>query len=186
VPGLVALDLETTGLNVVTARIVEFCLVDLDADLNERGRLVRRVNPGVAIPPDAMARHGIRDEDVRNQPPFAFFAARIGKLVSNRVPIGYNVNFDLNVLHWELRRAGLRGLPTHHPRLDVLKLYRQLVPDHYTLGGAVRHFLGRPHTSAHTAQGDVLATVDILREQSRVSGAVANKIRELADAETIG
>ncbi|HLE47897.1 MAG TPA: 3'-5' exonuclease, partial [Candidatus Thermoplasmatota archaeon] len=65
---LVALDLEPTGFNVYRDRIVEFCFIELDADLCELGRWTRRVNPGVPIPAAATAVHGIRDADVVHLP----------------------------------------------------------------------------------------------------------------------
>ena len=63
------LDLETTGLNRSEDRIVELALLILYPD----GRVVdrvRRFNPGIPIPAEASAVHGIGDADVAGEEPF--------------------------------------------------------------------------------------------------------------------
>src|SRR5690606_5341836 len=67
---LVFLDLETTGLSPAHDRIVELAIIKVtpQGDVLER---VRRFDPGCPIPPEATAVHGIGDDDVRGEPPFA-------------------------------------------------------------------------------------------------------------------
>ena len=66
---LVFLDLETTGINVVTDRIVEIALLKIFPDGREEEKL-QRINPGMPIPVQASAIHGIYDEDVKDAPVF--------------------------------------------------------------------------------------------------------------------
>ena len=66
---LVSFDLETTGLDVGKDRIVEIGMVRVERD-GTRSEWVQRVNPGIPIPREATAVHGIRDEDVREMPRF--------------------------------------------------------------------------------------------------------------------
>ena len=66
---LAVLDLETTGTAPEIDRIIEIAILLVYPDGKEI-EYCRRVNPEIAIPPEATNVHGIRDEDVKNQPPF--------------------------------------------------------------------------------------------------------------------
>lgn len=159
----VALDLETTGTDSARDRIVEFCVLELDADLAVLGRWAERVDPGMPIPPAATAIHGIRDEDVRGLPKFNVHAPRMQQLIEHAIVIAYNAPFDLGFVHEELTRAGQAGLVVDHPSIDPLDLFRRAVP--HTLEGAVRFYLGREHAPSHRAEADAVAAVDVLRAQ---------------------
>ena len=67
---LAVIDLETTGTDIRTDRIVEISVIRVDP-CGDREHRTRRINPGVPIPPDATAVHGISDADVADQPTFA-------------------------------------------------------------------------------------------------------------------
>ncbi len=162
---VVAFDLETTGLTPETDRIVEFCFITLDDDLQELERWTERVHPGVPIPPETTEVHHITDEDVADCPPFSEFAPRIQEMVADATLMAYNHGFDMNVLHYELVRHGQRGLDMDHPVIDPLVIFRQHHP--HSLAGAVRNYLGRELTEeeAHSAEGDTNAMVDVFRAQ---------------------
>ena len=66
---IVFFDLETTGINVASDRIVEISYLRVDLNGNETSRTIR-VNPGMPIPPKATEIHGITDEDVKDAPGF--------------------------------------------------------------------------------------------------------------------
>ena len=66
---LVFFDLETTGTNMLTDRIVEISVVKLFPD-GTREVKTRRINPEMHIPEEASAIHGIYDDDVRGAPTF--------------------------------------------------------------------------------------------------------------------
>ncbi len=164
-PGrFLALDTETTGTNRRKDRIVELFILEVDETLDPGASLLQRFNPGIPIPAEATAVHGIRDEDVRDAPPFRRLAPRIQNLVADSPLIAFNgLTFDLPLLHEELARAGQAGLD---PNQTVIDPYRLFVEDHpRTLAGAVRHYLGRDHDGAHSAEGDVRAMLDVLRVQ---------------------
>ena len=77
---LYAFDLETTGLDGNTARIVEFCFIELDAAdpaLRELSRWTEMVDPQMPIPPATTRVHGITDKMVRGRAPVAAFRAAI-------------------------------------------------------------------------------------------------------------
>ena len=72
------LDLETTGLNVATDRIIEICVLKLSPD-GTREIKTRRINPTIPISPEAQAIHGISNEDVANEPTFKEIAKSLAK-----------------------------------------------------------------------------------------------------------
>jgi len=153
---VVAFDVESTGTNPEKDRIVELCL------MTPGGRCrVFRVNPGVPIPAEASAIHGIRDEDVAKAPPFSEIAPQVQAWVQGALLLGYNSrSFDTPLLHAELRRAGQPGLDLDAVReIDVMRVWSALEPR--TLAGAAKRWLGAEHAGAHQAREDVRATLAV-------------------------
>lgn len=152
-----AFDLETTGTNPEKDRIVEACFLEPGGT-----PVVFRVNPGVPIPPDASAVHGITDADVADAPPFADVAPKVQAIAQDAVLVGYNSRtFDTPLLDAELRRAGQPGLRLDDVReIDVLRVWQAVEPR--TLTGAARRWLGASHDDAHAAHADVLVTMRVL------------------------
>ena len=66
---LAFIDLETTGINLGTDRIVEIAIVKI---LPDKSRSIKRklINPGIPIPPESSEVHGITDEMVKDAPEF--------------------------------------------------------------------------------------------------------------------
>ena len=160
---LVVFDLETTGVDTKTCRIVEICLVRVNLD-QTTDTWSARVNPGQPIPAEASAIHGIMDDDVRDCPRFATYAGRVLAFLADCDLAGFNIrNYDLKVLLAELARCDLT-LPLEGLRLvDALSIYHRREPRN--LSAAVKLYLGRDHTEAHGAEGDVFATLDVLAAQ---------------------
>lgn len=178
-PRIVAFDIESTGTNPETDRIVELCLA------TPEGRFrVFRVNPGVPIPPEATAIHGIRDADVAREPPFAAIAAQVQSWVEGAVLLGYNSrSFDTPMLHHELRRAGQPGLDLDGiDEIDVMRVWNAL--ENRTLASAARRWLGKDHAEAHHAKDDVLVTLAVyarLREAFQVTDRDAMRLTRPAN-----
>ena len=78
---IVFFDLETTGTDPATDRIVEVAALRIDAD-GTRSARCRRLNPERPIPPAATAVHGIHDDDVRDAPTFRKVARSIWPLLA--------------------------------------------------------------------------------------------------------
>ena len=162
---LVVYDLETTGVDPDSDRIVEIAACRLEPE-GARAWLDRRINPGVAIPPEATAIHGISDADVADAPPFAQLAPEIERFFAGADLGGFNVaRFDLPVLDAEFRRVGRDVGLTKRRVVDVMTIFHR--KERRDLGAAVRLYLGREHAGAHAARADVEATVGILEEQVR-------------------
>jgi DNA polymerase III subunit epsilon len=102
---LVVLDLETTGKKVQTDRIVEISLLKLLPDGTNQIK-TRRLNPGMPIPAEATAIHGITDSDVANENSFRQIARSLAAYLEGCDLCGYNIwIFDLRMLVNEFKRA---------------------------------------------------------------------------------
>jgi DNA polymerase-3 subunit epsilon len=157
------LDMETTGLRVGTDRIVELAILQVSPDGTTTEK-VRRFNPGMKIPPEATAVHGIGDDDVRDETPFS---ARARSLLSFLEPsdlAGFNLRrFDLPMLLAEFRRAGLVFDVRGRRLVDVQMIFHREEPR--DLGAAVQFYLDRELEGAHSALADIRATADVLASQ---------------------
>lgn len=156
-------DLETTGTDPASDRIVEISVVRLGVDGTREAR-TRRVNPERPIPPDATAVHGITDADVADAPPFRSIARAFLEFLADADLAGFNVlRFDAPLLEREFRDAGIPDAFAGRRIVDALAIYHRKEPRN--LAAAVRFYLGREHEGAHAAEADVLATADVLLAQ---------------------
>ena len=162
---LAFLDVETTGLSTATDRIIELALIRVtpQGDVLER---VRRFNPGIPIPAEATAIHGITDEDVAHEPPFSARARSLAELLEPCDLGGFNIRrFDIPMLLAEFKRAGV-PFSVHGRRLiDAQVIFHREEPR--DLSAAARFYLGREHEDAHTALGDIRTTAAVLSAQLR-------------------
>ncbi len=153
-------DLETTGLSLGSDRIVELALIRVSpqGDVLER---VRRFNPGIPIPPEATAVHGITDEDVEGEPPFSSTARSLLELLENCDLGGFNIRrFDLPMLLAEFKRAGVPFSIKGRRLIDAQTIFHREEPR--DLSAAARFYLGREHREAHTALGDIRTSAAVL------------------------
>lgn len=175
-------DLETTGTNPESDRIVEIAVLD---PTSEREDLVHRFDPGVPIPPGASAVHGIRDEDVRGEPRFEERAEAIQHLFEGRRLCGYNSrSFDTPFLDASLRRVGQPGLDLERvEEIDLYRVWTALEPaegrGNRTLQAAVQHHLGRFHLEAHGAAADAAVLAELLPVLRERHGLTLERMMEL-------
>jgi DNA polymerase-3 subunit epsilon len=163
---LVAFDLEATGLQAETDRIVEFCFIELDRDFQPLNRFHSLLCPGVPMSPEVIAVHGLTDADLQDQPRFDEFAPRIQQLIDSSILVAHNCRMDLALLHYELVRAGQTGVSPNHPVIDTHAI-ETLVNGH-NLNALYQRYCGEPVEGIHRAEADALATVAVLRGQTRV------------------
>jgi DNA polymerase-3 subunit epsilon len=160
---LAFLDLETTGLSTVSDRIIELAVIRVtpQGDVLEA---VRRFNPGMPIPPEATAVHGITDADVADEPPFSARARSLAELLENCDLSGFNLRrFDLPVLLAEFKRAGVPFSIQGRRLVDSQVIFHRQEPR--DLSAAARFYLKREHPEAHTALGDIRTTAAVLSAQ---------------------
>lgn len=160
---LVFIDLETTGINPGTDRIVEIAMVKLSAD---GGQVVKRklLNPEMPIPPGATEVHGITDDMVKDAPTFKQAGNEIKQFLENCDLAGYNSNkFDIPVLVEEFLRAGLSVKMEGRRLLDVQKIFHMMEPR--TLSAAYKFYCSKVLADAHSAEADAQATREVLESQ---------------------
>lgn len=103
---LAVIDVETTGLDPQTDRVVEVGVLPVDFGVVGEGR-GWLVNPGRAVPPEALAVHGLTDAELLAAPAFASIATEIAEALAGRVPVAYNADFDRLFLAVEYDRLGV-------------------------------------------------------------------------------
>ena len=164
---ILTLDLETTGLDPSRDRIVEIGFILEDEASGQRESFEALVHPGMLIPADSTAVHGIKDSDVEGKPELKSIWERVVQAVKScDVLAGYNVAFDLKVLMAEGRRIS-SPLPLHSKKiLDMQKIFFHHEPR--TLSAAVRFYCDKDIENAHRALGDVAATVDVFKAQKKL------------------
>ena len=152
-------DLETTGVNVTSDRIVEICVHKIHTDGTEETH-TWRVNPTVPIPAGASSVHGIYDHDVTNEPTFKELAATVHQLISDSDLAGYNSNkFDIPLLAEEFLRADIDFEMGKRKAVDVQNIFHRM--EQRTLSAAYKFYCGKNLDGAHTAEADVLATYEV-------------------------
>jgi DNA polymerase-3 subunit epsilon len=157
---LAILDVETTGTDPQNDRIVEIGILKILPDGRQEHRN-QRVNPGIPIPPEATAIHGIADTDVANEPRFTQLAANLLTFLEGCDLSGFNLKrFDLRVLYAEFNRASHPLSLEGRAILDAMEIFHAREPRDLT--AAVRFYCGREHEGAHAASTDVLATAEVL------------------------
>ena len=160
---LVVLDLETTGKKVQTDRIVEISLLKLLPDGTNQIK-TRRLNPGIPIPAEATAIHGITDADVANEYFFRQIARSLVAYLEGCDLCGYNIwIFDLRMVVNEFKRAEVPFSVEGRYIIDPCRIFHKREPR--DLRTALRFFCGMEHEGAHGAAADVLAALLVLDSQ---------------------
>lgn len=160
---LVFFDLETTGVNISTDRIVEISLLKVFPDQTEKS-FTYRVNPQRAIPLEASLIHKIYDEDVKDAPKFDEIASEIAEILKDADLAGYNSNkFDIPLLMEEFLRANIDFSLEDKSFVDVQNIFHQM--EQRTLKAAYKFYCDQDLTDAHSAEADVRATFDVLKAQ---------------------
>ena len=160
---LVFFDLETTGININTDRIVEICYLKVFPNGNEEAKTMR-INPGMHIPEESSAIHGIHDEDVANCPTFKEVARDIAKDIEGCDLAGFNSNrFDIPVLAEEFLRAEVDIDMSKRKFIDVQVIFHKM--EQRTLSAAYKFYCEKSLEDAHTAEADTRATYEVLKAQ---------------------
>lgn len=160
---LVFFDIETTGLDLKNDRIIELAFIKItpQGDVLER---TRRFNPGVPIPAEATAVHGITDADVADEVSFCRTARNLLEVFEGCDLAGFNIRrFDLHMLIHEFRRCGVEFSLEGRKVLDVQTIFHR--EERRDLSAAAQFYLGRAHEEAHTALGDIRTAAAVLGAQ---------------------
>lgn len=160
---LVFFDLETTGTNINSDRIVEICYLKVHPNGNEEAKTLR-INPEMHISEEASAVHGIYDADVADCPTFKSIARNIAKDIEGCDLAGFNSNrFDIPVLAEEFLRAEVDIDLSRRKFVDVQVIFHKM--EQRTLSAAYKFYCGKNLDDAHSAEGDTRATYEVLKAQ---------------------
>lgn len=160
---LVFFDLETTGLNVGKDKIVEISLIKIMPDGSETQKTYR-INPGVHIPEECTAIHGITDADVKDKPKFDEIADEILAFIGDADLAGFNSNkFDVPLLVEEFLRCGKNFELRNRYLIDVQNIFHKMEPR--SLVAAYKFYCNKDLIDAHSADGDTRATYEVLKSQ---------------------
>ncbi len=177
---IVFFDLETTGININSDRIVEICYLKVYPNGNEESKTLR-INPEMHIPEESSSIHGIYDEDVVNCPTFKDVAKNIARDIEGADLAGFNSNrFDIPVLAEEFLRAGVDIDMSKRKFIDVQVIFHKM--EQRTLSAAYKFYCDKNLNDAHTAEADTRATYEVLKAQlDRYSDDLQNDMAFLAD-----
>ena len=174
---LVFFDTETTGTNPRSDRIIEIACVKISPD-GRREDFVRRVHPGVPIPPASSVIHGIRDADVASLPRFRDVAVELAAFLEGADLAGYNIaGFDLPVLRSEFLRAGVPFEIADRRLVDAQRIFFSREPRH--LAAAARFYCQTDHAGAHGALADAEMTLRVFAGQLERYSELPRSVVEL-------
>ena len=171
------IDLETTGVNLSTDRIVEVAIVKI---LQDGTRQVKRklINPEMPIPQHSIDIHGITNEMVKDAPTFKQAANELKQFIENCDMGGYNSNrFDIPMLMEEFLRIGMTVDLSTRRMIDVQHIFYTMEPR--TLSAAYKFYCEKELISAHSAEADVNATIDVLLSQIKRYPHLGNSIESI-------
>ncbi|MCK9498940.1 MAG: 3'-5' exonuclease [Bacteroidales bacterium] len=161
---IVFFDLETTGINPSTDRIVEISILKVFPNGNETIKTYR-INPEIDIPSESSAIHGITNEDVKDSPTFKMLVKEIINLIDDADLAGYNSNkFDIPLLAEELLRAGSNFDLKKRNFIDVMVIFMKKEPRN--LEAAYKFYCNKELENAHSAEADIKATYEVFKAQT--------------------
>lgn len=171
---LAFIDLETTGINLGTDRIIEIAIVKI---LPDGTKSIKRkvLNPEIPIPKASSDVHGFTDDMVRDAPTFKQVAHELKQMLDSCDIAGYNSNrFDLPMLVEEFLRAGVDFDIKGRKLVDVQKVFHLM--EQRTLGAAYKFYCNKTLEGAHSAEADASATHEILIAQLDRYPALGNTV----------
>ena len=160
-------DIETTGSHPDKNGITEIAIV-LHNGTEVEGRYETLINPGYKIPSFITYLTGISNETVADAPQFSAVAQHIHNLLSSRIFIAHNVNFDYTFIRHHLQVNGYHWLPK---KLCTLKLSRKAFPGLLKYG--LEHLCKTfeiPVINRHRAGGDADATAILFEKILKEGG----------------
>ena len=176
---IVFIDLETTGINVSSDRIVEISALKISPNGSEQW-MTTLVKPEMPIPPKVTAIHGISDSDVAGAPTFREIAKNLTSFLEGCDLAGYNaMKFDIPVLAEEFLRTNVEFNFRKRKYIDVQVIFHK--KEQRNLEAAFRFYCKRELENAHSATADTKATYEVLKAQLDTYSDLENDVDKLAE-----
>lgn len=183
---IVFFDLETTGLNIATDRIIEISMVKVfpNGDQEVKTRRVKPVDASgnqIKLSKEVADLTHITDEELADQPTFKEISKSLAEWIKGCDLGGYNSNrFDVPLLAEEFLRANVDIDLRKCKFVDVQVIFNKM--EQRTLTAAYKFYCNKSLDNAHTAEGDTTATYEVLKAQlDRYPNDLKNDIDFLAD-----
>ncbi len=181
---IVFFDLETTGINIGTDKIVEIAILKVFPNGNKESK-TWLVNPEIEIPKEASDIHGITNEQVVTEPTFKELAPKINELIAGCDLAGFNSNrFDIPLLAEELMRAGIDFDMSNRKAIDVQVIFHK--KEQRTLSAGYQFYCGKELEGAHGAEADTNATYEILLAQIEKYDDIGSSVDALSEYSSHG
>lgn len=175
---IVFFDLETTGINIGTDKIVEISILKVFPNGNKESK-TWLVNPEIEIPKEASDIHGITNEQVVTEPTFKELAPQINELIADCDLAGFNSNrFDIPLLAEELMRVGIDFNMNNRKAIDVQVIFHK--KEQRTLSAGYQFYCGKELEGAHGAEADTNATYEILLAQLEKYDDIGTSVDDLS------
>lgn len=172
-------DLETTGVNITTDRIVEISILKIHPNGKEESK-TWLVNPEMPIPKEVTEIHGITNEKVANEPTFKELAKDIYNMMKDSDLGGFNSNrFDIPLLAEEMLRAEVDFDMKNRLAIDVQTIFHKM--EQRTLSAAYKFYCDKNLDDAHSAEADTNATYEVLKAQIAMYDNIENDAKFLAE-----
>jgi len=176
---IIFFDLEATGINVNSDRIVEICYLKVQPNGQEETKTFR-VNPGMPIPPESSEIHHIFDADVVDCPTFKEIGKMVAKDIEGCDIAGFNSNrFDIPMLVEEFLRNDIDIDLSKRKFIDVQVIFHKM--EQRTLTAAYKFYCGKTLDGAHGAEADTIATYEVLKSQLDLYPDLQNDIHYLSE-----
>ena len=175
---LAFIDIEATGSNVTTDRIVEIAIIK---QLPDGTRTVKRklINPQIPIPQLTIDIHGITEEMVKDAPTFKQVAQEIKQFLHGCDLSCYNAyRLDIPMLVEEFIRADVEFDMKSRKLVDVQKIFHQM--EQRTLAAAYKFYCQKTLEGVHSAEVDAAATAEILMAQIERYPQLGNTVESIA------
>ena len=160
---LAVIDLETTGINLGSDRIIEIAIVKIMPDGK---KIIKRklINPEMPVPAQATEIHGITDAMLKDALTFKQVANELKQFIENCDLAGYNSNrFDIPMLAEEFLRIGMEFDSKGRKLIDVQRVFHLM--EQRTLSAAYKFYCNKNLEGAHGAEADATATWEVLEAQ---------------------
>ena len=160
---LAVFDIEATGINTVTEKIIEISILRIEPNGKESINTYR-INPDMPIPAESTEIHGITDDDVKDKPLFKDLAKEINKQLEGCDLGGYNLlKFDIPILVEEFLKCDIDFDIRNRNIIDAQKIFYLMEPR--TLSAAYKFFCNKSLENAHSAEADTIATFEVIKAQ---------------------
>ncbi len=160
---IVFFDIEATGLSITKDRIVQISLLKIFPNGQEESKTFT-VNPGIPIPPEVVAIHGITDDMVKDKPGFKTVAKEIHSFMNDCDLSGFNLlKFDVPMLLEEFIRVEMDFDIEERHIVDVQAIYHKM--EQRTLVAAYKFYCEKELENAHDAEADTKATFEVFKAQ---------------------